>query len=297
MFHASDSDVFAAAKAVADRHHNNGVTSVYGVPRGGAVPAALVAGFLVVPLVSAPTTGTLVVDDLVDSGTTAARFDRSMFDALFRKSWAPTDLAPSAVPVPNDDWIVFPWERTDEDSGPTEAVRRLLQFVGEDPTREGLLDTPGRVVKALGELTSGYAQDPATILERTFDVPFDEMVVVTGITFTSLCEHHVLTFSGTVDVGYLPSDRVVGLSKIPRLVECFARRLQVQERLTTEIAEAMNDQLNPSGVGVVVRARHSCMGCRGVRQPSAEMVTSKLLGQMRDDARARSEFLALTRHQ
>jgi GTP cyclohydrolase I len=190
-------------------------------------------------------------------------------------------------------WLTFPWEG---DEAPAEdAVVRLLEAIGEDPTRAGLLDTPARVVKALGELTAGMSEDPATILARTFDdVPADEMIVVRGVEFTSLCEHHVLPFTGLAHVGYIPNGhRVVGLSKLARLVDCFARRLQVQERMTAQIANAIDEHLDAVGVGVVVQARHACMGCRGVRKPGAEMVTSALLGAMRDQPAARAEFLAV----
>lgn len=177
------------------------------------------------------------------------------------------------------------------------AVVQLLQAIGEDPQRPGLVDTPGRVVRALLELTSGYADNPAAILARVFPDEYDEMVVVRGVAFTSLCEHHLLTFTGTAVVGYLPAPGrgVVGLSKLARLVDAYARRLQVQERMTMQIADAMVEHLQPLGVGVVLRARHSCMGCRGVRKPAAEMVTSALRGAMRDQADTRAEFLALAR--
>lgn len=174
------------------------------------------------------------------------------------------------------------------------AVRLLLAFIGEDPTREGICDTPRRVVKALGEMTSGYAQNPREILSRVFVAdPNDEMVMVRGIEFASLCEHHMLPFTGQAAVAYIPSDgRVVGLSKIPRLVHCYARRLQMQERLTGQIGQAMFDHLSPQGVGVVVRAFHTCCALRGVRSRN-EMVTSALYGNFRESPQVRAEFLAL----
>jgi len=202
----------------------------------------------------------------------------------------------SDAPIPMDRFladteaIVLATQR----AGAEAAVRRLLHFLGEDPDRDGLRDTPRRVVSALMEMTEGGSLDPASVLGTTFDVPYDQMVVVAGIEFTSLCEHHLLPFEGEAVVGYLPTDRVVGLSKIARLVEAYARRLQVQERMTQQIAQTMQDVLSPSGVGVVLRARHSCMACRGIRK-RADMVTSALLGAMRDDGQAREEFLALSR--
>jgi GTP cyclohydrolase IA len=172
------------------------------------------------------------------------------------------------------------------------AVSTLLTYVGEDPTRQGLEDTPGRVAKAWLELTRGYSQDPATILGKTFDVRADEMVLLRNIEFCSTCEHHLLPFTGTVTIGYLPAAAVVGISKLARLVDCFSRRLQVQERMTSQIAEAIMDHLHPLGAGVVVKGRHLCMGIRGVQKPNTEMVTSSLLGKMREPA-VRAEFLHL----
>lgn len=178
-------------------------------------------------------------------------------------------------------------------SAAMEAVRTLLEFVGEDPMREGLIDTPRRVAHALQEMTAGLSVDPKAVLGTTFTETCDELVVVTGIEFASLCEHHLLPFTGKATVGYLPGDRVVGLSKIPRLVNAFAARPQLQERLTTQIATTMQEVLSPRGVGVVMRAHHSCMGCRGVRQPNAEMVTSSMLGVVRSCPSLRAELLAL----
>ena len=174
-----------------------------------------------------------------------------------------------------------------------EAVATLLRFIGEQPERDGLRDTPARVVKAWREMTAGYAEDPAEILSRTFDESSDEMVILRGISFYSTCEHHLLPFYGEAVVGYLPG-KVVGISKLARLVECFAKRLQVQERMTRQIADAVEKHLEARGVGVVLRAHHLCMGCRGVRQEETEMVTSSMLGTLRTDATSRAEFLKLT---
>lgn len=268
---------------------------VYGIPTGGCFIARELCKYGW-GMVDDPGHATLIVDDLIDSGETARRilsecgFDDHMFDALYRKPNSPKCFAPDAHEV--NGWIKFPWEH---DGSPTDAVIRILEFIGEDPKRDGLIDTPARVLKAIGEMTSGYREDPKTILAKTFDVDCDELVIVTGITFTSMCEHHMLPFVGVVDVGYLPGDRVVGLSKIPRLVECFARRLQVQERMTNQIAQAIVDHLDSPGAAVVVRASHSCMACRGVRQANADMVTSAMLGRFRENSVLRGEFLDLCR--
>jgi GTP cyclohydrolase I len=172
------------------------------------------------------------------------------------------------------------------------CVAYLLRCIGEDPTRPGLVDTPRRVVKALDEMTSGRNMDPAKALGTVFDEACDEMVLVRGIRFVSLCEHHLLPFVGEMSVGYVPSGRVVGLSKIPRMVEAWARRPSMQERLTQQVAHTLHAALAARGTAVVARASHACMGCRGVRQPDADMVTSCLLGAMRN-ADARAEFMAL----
>jgi GTP cyclohydrolase I len=180
------------------------------------------------------------------------------------------------------------------DDGVVEAaVRDILSEIGEDPEREGLRRTPSRVDRMYRELTAGYHVDPERLVNGAiFAVDYNEMVVVKGIEFYSLCEHHLLPFFGTVAVGYLPRERVIGLSKIPRVVEMYARRLQVQERLTQEIAEFLMDRIEPYGVGVVIEAQHMCTAMRGVRKGGATMVTSAVLGQFRRSQRTREEFLA-----
>ena len=177
-----------------------------------------------------------------------------------------------------------------------ELVEALLSELGEDPQRQGLTDTPARVSRALRELTDGYGVSPEDVIaDAVFDQDYDEMVVVKDIPFYSLCEHHMLPFFGSCHVGYLPKGKVVGLSKIPRLVGIFAHRLQLQERMTKEVAEALNDALVPKGVGVVVEARHLCMEMRGVQKPGGQLITSCMLGTFRKDPRTRAEFLDLVR--
>jgi GTP cyclohydrolase I len=175
-------------------------------------------------------------------------------------------------------------------------VRGLLEGVGEDPTREGLGRTPQRVAKALRFLTSGYGQDPDALLNGAlFTVSYDEMVIIKDIEVFSLCEHHMLPFFGRAHVAYLPDGKVVGLSKVPRLVDMYARRLQVQERLTVEIAQAIQDKIHPKGVGVVIEAKHLCMIMRGVEKQNSVAVTSCMLGAFRDQRATREEFLSLVK--
>ena len=177
-----------------------------------------------------------------------------------------------------------------------ELITALLGELGEDPDRAGLKATPERVSRALRELTSGYRTRPEDVIaEAVFEQDYDEMVVVKDVPFYSLCEHHMLPFFGFCHVGYLPRGRVIGLSKIPRLIDVFAHRLQVQEKMTKEIAEALNSAVEPRGVGIVVEARHLCMEMRGAQKPGGHMMTSCMLGTFRKDPRTRAEFLALVK--
>jgi len=174
-----------------------------------------------------------------------------------------------------------------------EAVRALLRWAGDDPGREGLRDTPQRVVDAYRDWFSGYQIDPAAYLRRTFEevAGYDEMIVLRDISFESHCEHHIAPMIGRVHIGYLPANKVVGISKLARVVDGYARRLQVQEKLTAQIADCIAEVLKPRGVGVVVDAAHECMTTRGVHKRSVSMVTSRMIGSFRSDARTRSEFL------
>ena len=174
-----------------------------------------------------------------------------------------------------------------------EAVRTLLRWAGEDPAREGLRDTPGRVVSAYREWFSGYGEDPAEYLRRTFEEVggYDEMIVLRDIAFESHCEHHMAPIIGRVHVGYLPTDKVVGISKLARVVDGYAKRFQVQEKLTAQIAGCIDEVLHPRGVGVVVDAVHQCMTTRGVHKRGVSLITSRMTGTFRSDARTRAEFL------
>ena len=174
-----------------------------------------------------------------------------------------------------------------------DAIRVLLRWAGEDPGREGLLDTPKRVAKAYRDWFSGYDTDPADYLRRTFEevAGYDELIVLRDIEFESHCEHHMAPIIGKAHVGYLPDGKVVGISKLARVVEAYARRFQVQEKMTAQIARCIEDVLAPRGVGVVIEAKHQCMTTRGVHKTGVSMVTSKMLGAFREDARTRAEFL------
>jgi GTP cyclohydrolase I len=178
-----------------------------------------------------------------------------------------------------------------------ELVREMIVRLGEDPEREGLVRTPERVHRAYEHLVKGYKEDPEAMLkEALFTVDYDEMVIVKDVEMFSLCEHHMLPFFGKVHVAYIPNGKVIGLSKIPRLIEIFSRRLQIQERLTTQIAETIQNAIQPQGVGVVIEARHLCMMMRGVEKQHSAAVTSSMLGCFRDEQETRSEFLSLIRN-
>ena len=189
---------------------------------------------------------------------------------------------------------------TRENTHPTrseaeEAVRTLIRWMGDDPTREGLIDTPKRVIKSYAELFSGYTQDPSEILERTFEETdgYGDIVLLKDIRVESYCEHHLIPITGVAHVAYIPENRVVGISKLARTVELFSKRLQIQEKLTSQVANAINDTLKPNGVAVLIEAEHGCMTTRGVHKPGVNMVTKTLLGCFKENPDLRTEFLSL----
>jgi GTP cyclohydrolase IA len=192
--------------------------------------------------------------------------------------------------APSPRWVARPTREQAED-----AVRVLLRWAGDDPDREGLRDTPGRVVRAYEEFYAGYNVDPREILARTFSEVdgYDEMIVLKDIRFESHCEHHMVPIIGRAHVAYLPKHRVVGISKLARLVDAFAKRLQIQEKMTVQIADTLNEILQPRGVGVILEAAHQCITTRGVHKPGVAMVTSRMLGSFRNDPTTRREFLAI----
>jgi len=276
---------------------------LYGVPRGGihalsAVDAACgiahgsfsVAEFPI-ERVSKAEQADAYVDDIVDTGETR----RQYFQAYGARPWfALVDKEMEGISA----WVKFPWEMDSGEVGPEENIRRILQYIGEDPKREGLLETPSRVVKSYAELFSGYRykteEEIGSLLKVFTDGACDEMILVKDIEFVSMCEHHMLPFSGVAHIAYLPKDQIVGLSKLARIVDVYARRLQVQERLTQQVTESLMKHLQPNGVACVIEAHHQCMSCRGVKKANAKMVTSSLTGAFREPA-ARAEFYSLIR--
>ena len=296
-------DVQALAHRTADaiRQYQHGSSNpnaalrAYAVPRGGVPAAYLLQGLVGFHITSDPADADIFIDDLIDSGSTCERYcdeyPGKPFFALIDKREG--DVAHVGQ------WVVFPWEVTDEgadDSG-TDVITRLLQLVGEDPSREGLLETPARVVKAWKHWCSGYGKDPAKLLKVFEDGAegCDQMVVRKDIPIYSHCEHHLAAIIGKCTIAYIPRGKVLGLSKLDRLADMFARRLQVQERLTNQIADAIVENLDPVGVGVWISARHLCVESRGVASANSETITTALRGCIRDQDAARAEFLALAR--
>jgi GTP cyclohydrolase IA len=279
----------AARVSMAIQQRGMGIAMLFGVPRGG-IPAAYLVRNAMTEMIAARIVDDLedanaIIDDIVDSGKTRARYKieapSAVFDSLFTKQRHPT-------------WFIFPWEDSLESSA-EDIVTRLLQFIGEDPTREGLRETPRRFLAAWQEYTRGYAVKPQEVLKVFEDGAdgVDELVIVRDLQVYSTCEHHLAPFVGRAHIGYIPKGKILGLSKFARLVEVFARRLQVQERMTTQIADALCDHLQPLGVGVVLECRHMCMEARGAKAQGSVTTTSAMRGVLRTDASARAEFLRL----
>lgn len=282
----SMTDVAHLSKMLLARIVNDRCIKVYGVPRGGVAVALSLQHSPFVTVVNCAEDADVIVDDIIASGATKARYAHTgkVFDALLRQE----DCEEGA-------WYVFPWEG-DVKGSQEDIVIRQLQAIGEDPTRNGLIDTPQRVIKSWGELFGGYKMNHAEILSRQFtnEERYDQMILLKGVEFFSCCEHHLLPFFGRVSIAYIPSETggVVGISKLARLVECFSRRAQIQERMTKQIADAVVECLQPLGVGVVVEAQHLCMIARGVKQGEAVMQTSALEGVFRKPE-TRAEFFTL----
>ena len=266
---------------------------IYGIPRGGIPVAYAVAaasrGLLTV--VDLPEEADAFVDDIIDSGATLKKYATEypgipLYALINKQSEFGENLG----------WVEFPWEGSPE-AGIEDNILRLLEFVGEDPNREGLLETPKRVAKAWSFWCSGYGQDPKDVMKVFEDGAkgCDEMVIVRDIPIYSHCEHHMAMIVGTVTIAYIPNGKIVGLSKLARLADIFARRLQVQERLTNQIADALQEHLNPLGIGVLIKARHMCMESRGVCKQGQETITSALRGSLRNDTSARAEFMVLVK--
>lgn len=290
---------FRTAQKLRELFAEKSVVSVHGVPRGGIPAVYAVAAMWFqrfgndkgLVIVDSAEQADAFIDDIYDSGKTAKRYETLYGDkpflALFDKRQAHYA----------NRWLVMPHEVTSEgsDESATDIVTRLLEFIGEDPSREGLRETPRRFIKAWREWASGYCQDPKTMLKAFEDGAdgVNEMVIVHNIPLFSKCEHHLADITGVAHVGYIPNGKIVGLSKLARITDCFARRLQVQERLTNQIADLLWKELNPVGVGVLIRASHGCMSSRGVKIHGSLTTTSAMRGALMEKPEARAEFLSL----
>ena len=265
--------------------------TAYPIPTGGifaaqAVVAAAAACRITVRLTENPYDADIYIDDLVDSGDTRnqifKQYGRKPFYAFYFKKEENIKQ-----------WIRFPWERESDEFGPETNIRRIIEYIGDDSSREGLIETPRRVAKSYQHLFSGYNQDPEHLFKIFEDGACDEMVVLRGIEFWSFCEHHMLPFFGRAHIAYIPNGKVIGVSKLARILECFSRRLQIQERLTEQITDALDKHLQPKGSACVLEAKHLCMVMRGVQKQQADMITSSLTGAFRENSNVRSEFFSL----
>jgi len=272
-------------KAFAGNH----TLKIYGIPRGGIPVAIIVQSRLAnAILVDTPEEANIFIDDITDSGATQEKWlerypNVQFFFSLIDKR----DKLSEA-------WYVFPWEAAVDETSPTENIRRCLEYIGEDVKREGLLETPERVVKSWNRLYGGYRQNVKDVLKVFENDTSDEMVVLKDIEFYSTCEHHMLPFFGKAHIAYIPSGKVVGISKLARILEVYARRLQIQERLCQQITGALMEYLQPKGAACVLEAQHFCMTSRGVEKQNSLMVTSSLTGVFRDTA-TRAEFMQTIR--
>ena len=264
---------------------------LFPVPRGGVFGALLIkqrlrdAGYIHTQLTVSLEEAHFIIDDICDSGKTKEFFEKTTGKPFF-------SLYSKADKTVAGEWFEFPWETMTNEIGPEENVRRILQWIGEDPEREGLQETPKRVIKAYKEIFAGYHIDPKSVFKTFEEGACDEMVILKDIEFWSTCEHHMAPFFGTAHVAYIPNGRVIGVSKLARLVDIFAQRLQIQERICQQVADALMEYLTPKGAACVIEARHLCMTCRGVRKQNSKMISSSLRGEFLE-AEVRAEFMSL----
>ncbi len=243
---------------------------LYAVPRGGF----FVTNFLTQRKTIDIDKATVIIDDILDSGATRKKYE-TMTHADFLVL-----VDKQKDEHKNKGYIIFPWENNTLDDH--DIVTRMIEAIGESPNREGLIDTPKRVVKSWKKIFGGYSQTAEEVLQTAFTEEYDQMIVCKDIEFYSTCEHHMLPFYGKAHIGYIPNEKVVGLSKMPRLLEVFARRMQIQERLTNQVADSMQRIIQPKGAGVIIEAKHHCMVCRGVEKQNSSMITTALTGVFKE---------------
>jgi GTP cyclohydrolase I len=268
---------------------------LYGIPHGGIYAAQLVREVLYnfhridSQLTETEIAADIFIDDIVDLGVTRDRYKKEYpnipFLALVDKLGRDSNL--------KQHWIVFPWERMIDKQGPEENIVRILQYIGEDATREGLKETPKRVIKSYEKLFGGYKVKPQDIIKTFKEDTCDEMVLVKNIEFYSTCEHHMLPFFGKAHIAYIPDGELIGVSKLAHLLEIYARRLQIQERLGQQITEVIDNMVKPLGAACILEAQHFCMTSRGVQKQNSIMITSSLTGVFKNSPEARAEFLSM----
>ena len=249
--------------------------TLYGVPRGGIFAACLVSDALhergvICRMAETPDEASIFIDDVIDSGQTRkdyrAIYEKKPFLALINKTGRDKKW--------KEKWVVFPWERMADETGPAENIRRIIEYIGDDPDREGLKETPERVIRSYKELFGGYKQKPDEIIKVFDSNGYDEMVMVKNIEFYSTCEHHMLPFYGKAHIAYIPNEKIIGASKLARILEIYARRLQIQERLCQQVTEVLDGMIKPEGSACIIEAQHLCMTGRGVGKQNSIMICS-----------------------
>jgi len=277
-------EVFSKISEVENRFLGNPI-SVYGVPKNGMILAGF---FRKWTPVYRPEDADVILDDIIDSGRTRdfyyQNFPDKRFIALFEKEESEKDT-----------WFIFPWENEHPARGSEvrENITRILEYIGEDIVREGLKDTPHRVVSMFSEIFSGYKADPSTLFTTFEAKTYDQIILLKDIEVFSMCEHHMLPFFGVAHVAYIPNSRLIGVSKLARLVDIYARRLQIQERIGEQVTSTLEKYLAPKGTACIIEATHMCMKMRGVSKQNSVLVTSSLTGIFKDSAETRQEFMAL----
>ncbi len=294
MIYYSEKDFETDIELLANNVNSNKYDSIYPVPRGGIPVAIALSAKLNLPITTNPKEQTLIVDDLVDSGNTRGRFPDNDFACLHIKLHSPV---PEYFVSVQDGWIEYWWEKMVDEKPAEDAIIRIIESIGEDPTREGLLETPKRVIKSYEEIFSGYKQDPKDVFKIFEEDKIGGLVYLKNIEFYSVCEHHMLSFSGQAFVAYIPNGPVIGASKLARLLDVFCNRLQIQERIGEQVTNALMEYLKPIGAACLTEAKHLCMACRGVKKQHSVMGYSSLKGVFMEDTNkgmmARNELMAL----
>ena len=294
MLNISNKELKSLVAELAEQINGKEFDSIYGIPRGGYAIAIELGKQLDLPVITDEaeiSAKTLIVDDLVDSGKTLSKYPKNKKAVLFVKN-KKKKLVDYYVEETND-WVKFPDEPENE---VPDHITRVMQYLGEDTSREGLIETPKRVQRAIDEIFAGYKQNPKDLMKTFTQGTCEEMVILKNCEFYSTCEHHMFPFFGHISIGYIPNKKVIGVSKLARLTDLFAKRMQIQERMTSQIADTLMKELDAKGVYVVCEGVHFCMRSRGVKKQDASMITSAVRGVFKKDAKARQEFLTLIKN-